>query len=279
MHAGWNLLARRERNEAVFFWRMLVPMVLIGIVPAAVSEWMAASLTLKAWACVAASGTCCGVYYFCLARGYESSDFTVVYPAARALPVLIVAFGDVLRGRQPSPAGWIGMALVVAGCLLVPLRSLRDLRVRYYLTRTSLWIVLTALMIVGYTLLDKIAAEAVAPGPATAARYGCVFFTISCGVYGILLRAFGSRQWQSRDSTGWRWPFVACWLNFGGYWLVLWAYQLAEHASYVLAFRQSSIVIGVVLAFVLFKEQGRAVRLTGTFLITLGLVLIALWPG
>ena len=29
MHAGWNLLARRQRSEATFFWRMQLPVVVV----------------------------------------------------------------------------------------------------------------------------------------------------------------------------------------------------------------------------------------------------------
>jgi drug/metabolite transporter (DMT)-like permease len=279
MHAGWNLLARRQRSEAKFFWRMIAPVVVIGLVPAAISELLTHSLTPTAWACVAGSGICCGVYYYCLARGYGSSDFTVVYPVARSLPVLLVAFGDVLRGRYPSTMGWMGMLLVTAGCLLVPLRSLRDLRARHYLNKATLWIVLTALTIVGYTLLDKMASETVQQGPATAARYCYVFFAFSWLVYTVLLRVLGTHEHELSEPVGWRDPMIASVLNYFGYWLVLWAYQLAQQASYILAFRQSSIVIGVVFAFLLYKEQGKVVRLIGTSLITGGLVMIALWPG
>ena len=278
-HAGWNLLARRQRSEATFFWRMIVPVVAVGLVPAAVSEIITRSRTLEAWACVAGSGVCCGLYYYCLARGYGSSDFTVVYPAARSLPVLLVAFSDVLRGRYPSPIGWLGMLLVTAGCLLVPLRSLRELRARHYFNKASLWIILTALAIVGYTLLDHVAAQTLEESPATAARYCYVFFAFSWIVYSVTLRVFGIHKHELSQPAGWRWPIIASVLNFVGYWLVVWAYQLARHASYILAFRQSSIVIGVVLAFLLYKEEGKVVRLIGTSLITGGLVLIALWPG
>ncbi len=72
----------------------------------------------------------------------------------------------------------------------------------------------------------------------------------------------------------WTMATVAALFNFGAYWLVLWAYQVTVQASYVVAFRQFSIVIGVVVAFLFFKEEGLVVRLTGTGLITLGLVLI-----
>jgi drug/metabolite transporter (DMT)-like permease len=219
---------------------------------------------------------CCGIYYFGLVRAYQSSDFTLVYPVVRALPVLLVAAGDVLLGRQPSAAGWGGMVLVTSGCLLAPHLSFRELDLRRYRRVVMLWIALAALGTVGYTLLDKSAAEVVRRGPATAARYGTVFFLVSCAVYGGLRLVFGGRR-TDHGEVGWRVPALVACMNFGAYWLVLWAYQLARHASYVFAFRQFSIVIGVVFGFVLFREKGLAVRVTGTVLITLGLLLIGLW--
>lgn len=78
---------------------------------------------------------------------------------------------------------------------------------------------------------------------------------------------------------GRRWdkPALAALLNFGAYWLVLWAYQLSRRAGYVVAFRQFGIIIAVLVAFAVFREQGKSVRLTGTLLITAGLALIAIW--
>lgn len=276
MHAGWNLLARRGRCEAIFFSRLLLVIAAAGLVPAAVSELLARSLTPTAWACVLGSGACCGAYFFGLGRAYGSADFTVVYPVARALPVVLVALGDVLRGRVPTPAGWVGIALVVAGCLLAPLRSFRDFAPRRYFNRAGLWIALTALGTVGYTLLDKLAAETVTQGPATAARYGYVYYLVSFLAYSLLVRLFKPPQ-RSAGAVGWAEALLGAILNFGAYWLVLWAYQLVERAGYIVAFRQFSIVIGVILAFAIYKEPGRAVRLTGTFLILAGLILIGVW--
>lgn len=279
MHAGWNLLARKYRAETGFFFsRMLLVIVSVGLVPAAVSEALTHSLNLKAWLCVVGSGFCCGVYFFCLARAYQSSDFTTVYPVARALPVFLVGVGDVLRGRYPTELGWIGMFLVISGCFLAPLYSFRDFHVRSYINRQISWMLLTALGTVGYTLLDKVASEVVLQGPATAARYGYIFFLVSYLSYGAFLRVF-ERGKDFSDSLGWGITILAACMNFGAYWLVLWAYQLSRHASYIVAFRQFSIVIGVILAFAIFREKGLIVRLTGTFMITLGLFLIGLWGG
>ena len=128
---------------------------------------------------------------------------------------------------------------------------------------------------VGYTLLDKIAAEVVQQGPATAARYGYFYFTVSLLPYLFLTRTFKSEK--AEPNGDWKLASIAAVLSFAAYWLVLWAYQLSPYASYIVAFRQFSIVIGAVLAFVIYKEEGVRVRLSGASLIASGLVLIAGW--
>lgn len=276
MHAGWNLLARGQRSETNFIWRMLLVTALIGLLPAVASELVTRSIAIEAWLCVVGSGICCGVYYISLARAYCSSDFTVVYPVARSLPVLLVAMGDLTRGKWIAPIGWLGMVLVVFGCFLAPLHSFRDFRARRYLNQAVFWMVLTALGTTGYTLLDKIASELVMRGPATAARYGYFFFLIAYAVYAAVVKMFRTEDADS-NLIGWRSPILAALLNFGAYWLVLWAYQLSQLAGYIVAFRQFSVVIGVILAFVIYKEKGLSVRLTGTVLISIGLVLISVW--
>jgi uncharacterized membrane protein len=85
-----------------------------------------------------------------------------------------------------------------------------------------------------------------------------------------LERGSGQRAFWVRAS-------IAAIMGFGAYWLILWAYQLSPYASYIVAFRQFSIVIGTVIAFLYYKEGGVVVRLTGALLITSGMVLIAGW--
>ena len=45
MHAGWNLLARRERPEKDFFSRMLLATAVLGLLPAVIYEVLTASMT------------------------------------------------------------------------------------------------------------------------------------------------------------------------------------------------------------------------------------------
>jgi len=276
MHAAWNLLVRGQADKDVFILRMLLAVTAAGLVPALLGLIFVYSFPLSVWGYAAGSGVFCGLYFFSLARSYSSEDFTVVYPIARALPVLIVALGDVLRGRYPSGAGWLGMSLVALGCVLIPLSGFTTFSARRYWNRATPWLLLTALGTVGYTLLDKIASEQVTPGPLAAGLYEYVFFMVTAFCYTLALKPAKLKQGLS-DVKGWAIPGLAAAFNFGAYLLVLWAYQLTSRASYIVAFRQFSIVIGVLLAFYIFKEKGRAVRLTGTFLITAGLIIIGLW--
>jgi len=276
MHAGWNLQARHIRCEHLFFRRMLIIILLAGLVPSIAAESLLGLLPRKALLCAAGSGIFCGFYFLGLARSFRSTAFTVAYPVARALPVLIVGIVDFFRGRPPTAAGWIGLLLVAIGCLLTPLRSIREINLGRYINRASPWILLTACGTVGYTILDKIASEVVPPGPGAAARYGYLYLAMGALAYIIILRAFGSGG-EKPQAFGWKRPAAAGLLNFGAYWLVLWAYQMTERAGYVVAFRQFSIVIGVVIAAALFREGGAPVRITAACIICTGLIFLGLW--
>ncbi len=277
LHASWNLLGRRQRNEVAFFRRMLIVVAVAGLVPAATSEILTRSLTPRAWMCVIGSGICIGIYFYALAHAYAGADFTVVYPVARALPVLFVALADLLRGRPVTPFGWLGMALVMGGCFLAPLHSFGEFRLSRYVHRAGIWMVVAALGTTGYSILDKIAAEAVERAPATAARYGYVQYLVACILYFVLYHHRDRAGTRDRRAVGWLYPAIGAGCTFCGYWLILWAFQLSRHASYIVAFRQFSIVLGVVFAFVLYREGGRLVRITATLLITAGLICIGVW--
>ena len=137
-----------------------------------------------------------------------------------------------------------------------------------------LWMVLAALGTMGYSLLDKTASEIVNQGPATAAKYCYLFFSFSGLVFFALQKATRVNSRDSED-VGLKLPAVGAVCFFGAYWLVLWAFQLTRYASYVVAFRQFSIIIGVAVAFVIYKERAAFVRISGIILITAGLILVA----
>jgi len=158
----------------------------------------------------------------------------------------------------------------------VPHVSWRGISLRPYLNRATVYMVLTALGTVGYSTLDKVAQEIVEPGFWTAVRYGYFFFLGNFIVFAALWWLFHPRS-REKMRIGWLLPFAGAVMGYAAYALILWTYQIVGRASYVVAFRQFSIVIGVVVAFAVFREKGRSVRLTAALLITAGLLCIGLW--
>jgi len=71
-------------------------------------------------------------------------------------------------------------------------------------------------------------------------------------------------------------PAAAGFMSAAAYLLVVWAYKMVSRASYVVAFRQYSLIIATFMAFALYPEERHATRLTSVGIITAGLVLIAL---
>ncbi len=277
MHAAWNLMAKNGESEHDFFKRMQFGVIIIGLIPFVLSEFFTRSLPISVWVYVAISGIFGGTYYYTLGNAYKASDFTIVYPVARSLPVLIMGLVDLLRGRTPTFFGWVGMFLVAFGCVLSPLNSIREIHIKRYINKAILWIFLTAIGTVGYSTFDKISSEIVRQGPFTAARYCYLFFTFS-GIFYIILTklVLGKRNNEIQNKRGWIKPTLGGIFSYGAYWLVLWAYQLVKQASYVVTFRQFSIVIGAIAAFTLRREKAYALRIIAIFAITFGLVIIAL---
>lgn len=276
IHAGWNLAAHSQRTDRIFFLRVGIVIGVVVLGPALVVEFLDPVFSLQVWGLLALTGFFQATYMLGLMMGYRNGDFSVVYPVVRGLPVLLLALVDTARGRPISALGWLGIFLVFSGCVLAPLESLRGARLKHYWNRTSLWIVVTALSTVGYSTVDKIAAEMMPPGPIMAARYGAFEHALSVPYLWLMLVM--AREPISRDlvQANWKLPAVAALFVFGGYWLILWAYQLSPYASYIVTLRQFSIVIGVVVATLIFREPARRLRLTAAFLITAGVMSIAL---
>jgi uncharacterized membrane protein len=275
-HASWNLLARHRGDELRFFGRMLLMTVPLAAPVVGLGLLLPHAVPARVLLYVVPSGIVSGLYFRFLALAYGSSDFTVVYPVARALPVLVVAAVDVLRGRPPTAAGLAGMLLVVAGCVLAPQTSYRNLRLAHYRTKSLAWIVLTAATIVAFTVLDKLAAEIVGPGAGSAAIYCALYMASACATYAACQALF-DRGRPATGEVGWRMPAAGAALTYTSYTLVLWAFQLAPQASYLLAFRQFSLVLGVAAAFAIHREEGLAVRLPATGAIVAGLVMLTVW--
>ncbi len=275
IHAGWNMLVRHQRTTDLFLSISILTTAL-GLAPALLLEIISQPVLPLVWVNVILSGALLGCYYYSLTRGYQSGNFTVVYPLARAIPVLLLALSDLVRGNAPTLIGWLGIAFVSMGSALLPLESLRELKIARYWNRTSVWILLAAFATAGYSIVDSAAAQIMPTGLEMALRYNVLESFTAFVAYAIILLAFRQNLRGNINRSNWRIAVLATLFVFGGYSLVLLAFQVSSHASYVIGLRQISIVIGVIAGALLFHEPAARLRVGAAVIITLGVIFISL---
>jgi drug/metabolite transporter (DMT)-like permease len=274
LHASWNLLAHARRDDTTLFVRANLIVGLVGLGPVLWLQFTGDPFPPAIWPLLLATGLFQAIYFLGLTMGYRAGEFSIVYPVARALPVLALALLDILRGRPPSLLGWLGMGLVTAGCLLAPLSSLRAVSRDRYWNGTIFWVLVTAAGTVGYSSVDKISLEMLRPGLLSALRYGVLQWLLTVPFLWLFLRFVAQLPMRLGSVRDWRRAALATLFISSAYTLILWVYQMIPQASYVVALRQFSIVIGVGAAILIFREPAAKLRLTAALVITAGVVLV-----
>lgn len=275
MHAGWNLLVRDKLAINMFLCLSIVAAVLF-LLPVLLLELIGPPVLSVVPYNLLLGGVFLTIYYFGMTHSYRGGDFTVAYPLARALPVLMVACAEVAMGDPPTPLGWVGISMIAAGSILIPLQSLHDLNITRYWNRTTLWILLAATGIAGYTVVDSIALRRLPNGLPVAMRYAILEALVAGVLYFLVLRAVREGVALPTKLGDWRLPTLATLFVFGSYSLILWAFQSDDRASYVIGLRQISIVLGVVAGAYLFRERGARLRIPAAVVITAGVILLSL---
>jgi uncharacterized membrane protein len=274
MHATWNLLVRDRRDINMFLSMSIVSFVVFLPVLLAV-EFLTAPVLTAVPRNLFVGGVFLAVYYVGMTNSYRGGDFTVAYPLARALPVLFVAFAEVALGVAPTPLGWLGILLIATGSVLVPLRSLADLNLARYWNKTTLWILVAALGIAGYSVNDQAGLRQLPNGLDYAMRYAILESVIGGVFYLGFLLLIREKIVLPKALPAWKLPLLATVFVFGSYSLILWAFQSDDRASYVIGLRQISIVIGVVAGAYFFHERGARLRIPAAMVIAAGVILLS----
>lgn len=275
MHASWNLLVREQRSINMFMCITVVSLC-VFFIPLLLLEVIAPPVLSAVPVHLFFGSLFLAVYYFGMTHSYRGGDFTVAYPLARALPVLMVACAEVALGEAPTPLGWLGIFLIAIGSVIVPLQSLRELNLARYWNRTTVWILMAATSIAAYTVIDRAALRQLPNGLLFAMRYGILEAVVGGIMYWAALRVLRETIVLPSRWVDWKLPALATLFVFGSYSLILWAFQSDDRASYVIGLRQISIVIGVVAGAYLFRERGARLRIPAAVVITGGVILLSL---
>lgn len=275
LHATWNYLLRRAGGNSTVAALSIVTEAVMLIPLAAVVLYSSGGVPPVQFlpAVTIAAALALG-NYAALMAAYRRADMSLVYPVARGgvfvfLPLLgFLVFDERLGGR-----GWLALALIVTGIMLLPLarldrQSLRDLW-RHLREQAMIFALLAAAATAGYTIWDKYAI-----GFLDTILY-FAGYTILLGLwFGVVLLRTPRLEVRDQLRKHSRSIVMIGFLIGASYLLVLVALRDGM-ATQVLAVRQLSIPIGVVLGWRLLRESITLPRVLGASLITAGCMLAA----
>lgn len=271
-HAVWNLAAKRVRTDGyAFVWSydlgsvlLWAPLAIISLVQSGIGFSPALLLAPLV------SGVLHIAYQLTLQTGYARADLGVVYPVARGVgPVLSMVVAILVLGERPGWAAALGALVVIGGIVVVA--TGRSAAGRHGLRAGVAWGAATGLAIAAYTLWDSYSVATLELPPV-------LYFVTSCLWQVVLMTPTLLRRHRASLPpvlrTHWREIVLVAVLSPLAYILVLEAMRTAP-VSLVAPARESSIVVGSLLAWWLFKEPDPLRRMLGAAIVLAGIVLIA----
>ena len=80
-------------------------------------------ISAKSWLFLLLSGLGTGASWLCYFRALKLGPATLVAPIDKLSVVLVALFGVVFLGERPSLQGWLGIALIAAGAVLIAVKG------------------------------------------------------------------------------------------------------------------------------------------------------------
>ena len=286
LHASWNLLAKRATMSVAFYTAICIT---------AMSCW----LHVQFWTPLA-MWSLPGIFYlylFCsvasdvlyctgLVRAYRTMEMSTAYPMMRALPLLLTAALTMVLGwgKALNIYAMIGMAVVFAGCLTMPMQNFRDFKLKNYLSSRMLFILVVACGTTGYTIFDSQAMSVLRGVYAEASKavisisyYSTRGVCLSSTLFMLTMLMPEERKRLGTFFREHSWmPLAAGVFASLTYASVLLAMNYVDNVSYVQVFRQLGLIFGLLGGVLVLKEKCSAPKITGTLLIITGLILTVL---
>ena len=268
-HSSWNALTKQARDQFAFLC-LAVAVGSVLFLPVTLWALPSGGVPAAAWPFVVATIVLHALYFGALGRSYRSGEFSLVYPVARGLGVALVpVFAALLLDERPSAVGALGIALVVVGIVALQWVGRPRATVGTRLGPGTGWALVTGMTIAAYALVDKAGVSRLHPVPYIGLMFvGSLLLLLPAALANV--ERF-RREW----TANWRAILVASVMTLTAYLLVLFAFRLSK-AGYVVAAREVSIVVSVVIGRLWFNERHLAARLAGAALVLAGVICLAL---
>jgi len=269
MHAMWNFLLKSSDEKYIAMgWQVILSglfslgfLFFTGLPPRSMWGFAILSMTLEA------------IYFILLCSAYSDHDFSLVYPIARgAAPALLVLWSAIFLREQLTVGGYVGLAFITGGIMVIGATTLIQSNGEKPHLRGISTALLVAFIISIYTLVDGTAVK-----NGQALPYGLFMFSMMPFVTTpYLVRKFG---W-SHFADSWRknrgYLLLGGVLGLVAYMMALFAYTFAP-LSYSGAIREVSVVIGAFLGWRFLKEEMGGVRVVGSAIVFVGVMVIAIF--
>lgn len=287
MHASWNFLSKKTLPCAAFFFVSSSGAALAWIWSLACCGMPEGLFSSRTVPLILLSLAAESAYIIGLFKAYEKTDISLAYPMIRVLPVLMLFLVAVFSGNYPSVTASFALVTVFFGCLLMPLKRFSDFSWRNYANRSMFFILLSALGTTGYMLTDShLIRELTAVYVSGGEMYGSWVFTFL--INGLLAVVFGvytllnKKEFANLKTIFSSWKMTTLALSAGvlsavAYFLILLAMTQTTQLSYLQAFRQAGLPIGMFLGWFFLHEKIHMPKRCGILMLLLGLVMIALW--
>lgn len=271
LHAGWNFLSKKQIPSLSFYSLTSTTAALLWLPCFLLSDLRLGNLPAMFWPILAGSLVSEFIYIYGLANAYRKDDICLVYPLTRRCRVLLTAAVTLLAGNRapPGPVTLAGMVILSSGCLLMPLMRWNQFRPASYRSGALKFIVIAAAGTTGYTIFDSMAIRLVRasveqPGLLSSMAY---LFLIEAGLALMLLFAvscsISERQEFRKLFLKTKTPVISGIFSSTAYILILIAMTHVTNVSYIQAFRQMSLPIGVLAGIFLLHEKPGRPRLAG----------------
>jgi uncharacterized membrane protein len=275
LHVAWNVRLKTAFDPLRAATIGLISGAVV-VVPLAALVWaIAGSKPIEPTGAVlgVASGVVETGYFILLAAAYRRGDLSVVYPIARGTaPILAVAIGVGLLGERLGLAGFVGVALLIVGFLLLqqPWRVLRGHR---GLDPSIAFALATGVMIATYSAIDRVGTQSVEP-----VIYGAILTTTAAILLSVWVRFVAGGGLLAGGPLVARRAAVGGLLTLSAYLLILFALSVAP-LSGVAPLRESATVFAAAWGSVRLGEavsRGDSVRRIGASVaIVAGALLLA----
>ena len=281
IHVLWNLYTKQSRQPLTF--SMIKGFLLIGISAALLPFFSLVAVPAEVWLLVMITAPVHALYIFSLSKAYETGDISYVYPIARSAPAFVPVVAFLVLGERISTRGILGIAIVVVSVFALQFRDDTGTELRKMALslrrRESVWAFVTLGAVVGYSIIDKAAMVRMGRVDEIAAVLrGPLFFILHISLTYILFSVFMIvRRTDSAIEVirnEWRRVFVAALGTMASYSLILHVMQ-TEEVSYIVALRQSSVLLAVLAGWFVMKEGHIRSRLPAAAAMAIGLCLVA----